>query len=106
MDQEKSHTSINSLSELRQRKEMLKLEMKITRQSIGTSIKHTEDTIKSNILRKIIVPLGAGSLASMLFKEHQMDEEKPSWLLFLQQMLEKINEYYPNYADEVNPTEE
>lgn len=94
MEEENSQLEINSLSDLHRRKEMLRLEMKITRQAIGAGVKNTEVTVKSNIIRKVLIPLGAGGLASILYDESQTDADKPSWLLFLQQMVNKINEYY------------
>lgn len=106
MDHEKLNRQIHSLSDLRRRKELLKLEMKVTRQAIGAGFKNTEATVKSNIIRKILIPLGAGGLASMLYKESAASAGKPSWLLFLEQMLEKVNEHYTPPADEAAPAEE
>lgn len=94
MERDKTKREIHSLSDLHRRKEMLRLEMKVTRQAIGAGIKNTETTIKSNIIRKVLIPIGAGGLASMLYNESKMSADKPSWLLFLQQMLDKVNEHY------------
>lgn len=106
MEHEKPNRQINSLSDLRRRKELLKLEMKVTRQAIGAGFKNTEATVKSNIIRKILIPLGAGGLASMLYRESAASADKPSWLLFLEQMLEKVNEHYTPPTDEAVPAEE
>lgn len=106
MEQEKNRREIHSLSDLRRRKEMLRLEMKVTRQAIGAGLKNTEATVKNNIIRKILIPIGAGGLASMLYNESKTDAGKPSWLLFLQQMLDKINEHYQAPEEKSAPAEE
>ncbi len=51
MEHDKPNRQIHSLSDLRRRKELLKLEMKVTRQAIGAGFKNTEATVKSNIIR-------------------------------------------------------
>jgi hypothetical protein len=106
MEQERNGREIRSLSDLRRRKEMLRLEMKVTRQAIGSGLKNTEATVKSNIIRKILIPIGAGGLASMLYNERKTDADRPSWLLFLQQMLDKINEHYEAPIQEEPPFED
>ncbi|MEQ8705231.1 MAG: hypothetical protein RIC19_14995 [Phaeodactylibacter sp.] len=106
MEPEKPNIEIKSLSDLHRRKELLKLEMKVTRQALGAGFKNTEATIKSNIIRKILIPLGAGGLASMLYNESAGSADKPSWLLFLDQMLSKINEHYTPPSDDGEASEE
>lgn len=90
----KPNRKIHSLSDLRRRKDMLQLEMEVTRQAIGSGLKNTQSAVKNTFIRNVLIPLGAGGLAALLFKEPEEQAGKPAWLLFLQQMMQKINEQF------------
>ncbi len=90
----KPNRKIHSLSDLRRRKEMLQLEMEVTRKAIGTGLKNTQASVKNTFIRAVLIPLGAGGLAALLYKEPEEQAGKPAWLLFLQQMMQKINEQF------------
>jgi hypothetical protein len=101
---------IHSISALRRRRKELEMEMKVTRQAIGHSIKKTEFNARSYAVKNILIPLGAGGLAALLFRKDDVSyqtDERPSWLIFLQKMMDVINERFsPTPAEEVPVTED
>ncbi|MCG8326558.1 MAG: hypothetical protein MI974_02675 [Chitinophagales bacterium] len=87
---------IKDLKSLKERQKLLKLEMQITEKAIKTSLKHTEQEAKSFILKNILIPIGASSLITLLFDKEATANDKPSWLLFVEQLVKKANEFFPS----------
>lgn len=88
---------IQSIASLRKRREELELEMKLTHQAIGHSIKKTEYDARSFLVKNILIPLGAGGLAAILFNKDDIryqTDERPAWLVFLEKMMDVINERF------------
>jgi len=88
---------INSISALRQRRKELEIEMQLTRQAIGHSVKKTEYEARGFLVKNILIPIGAGGLAAILFNKDNIKyetDERPAWLIFLQQMMDVINERF------------
>jgi hypothetical protein len=88
---------IHSLSALRQRRKELEMEMQVTRQAIGHSIKKTEYDARSFVVKNVLIPVGAGGLAAFLFSKDDIKyetDERPAWLVFLQQMMDVVNERF------------
>ena len=92
--------NIKDLKSLKERQELLKLEMQITEKAIKTSLKHTEHEAKSFILKNILIPIGAGSLIALLFNKEATTDDKPGWLLFAEQAVKKANEFFTAIAPE------
>lgn len=87
--------NIQNLSDLRRRKEILKLEMKVTQQAIRNTTKQAEDRLKDRLIKGVLIPIGAGGLASLLFQQKEgAQEHRPSWLAFLKQLVDKIDERF------------
>lgn len=85
------------------------MEMKITRQAIGHSVKNTEFNARSYIVKNLLIPLGAGGLAALLFRKEEVSyqtDERPSWLIFLQKMMDVINERFDTQPAEEDPVTE
>ena len=73
---------INGLADLRRRKEELRLEMKITRMGLVQSLRQSRRETKRAFINGVLVPLGIGSLASLVFSKRPEDGAKPDWLAF------------------------
>lgn len=92
---------INDLKSLRERQEILKLEMKISQEAFHNSVHRTKQEAKSYLLRNFLIPLGAGSLISLLFNKDKVEPgEKPSWLIFAEQAVHKAGEFFSNKPEE------
>ncbi|NBC09918.1 MAG: hypothetical protein GVY26_22245 [Bacteroidetes bacterium] len=98
---------IHSISALRQRRKELEIEMQVTRQAIGHSVKKTEYEARGFLVKNILIPIGAGGLAAILFNKDNIKyetDERPAWLVFLQQMMDVINERFsPSASAEEAP---
>ncbi len=89
-----SQNKITNLTELRQRKEELKLEMMITRQAFGNSLRQSRRDARRAFINGVLIPLGLGSLTSLFFSQQRASGEKPDWLLFLEQAVGTVAKFY------------
>lgn len=93
---------INSLSDLRRRRELLRLEIKVAEESIGRSFKQTEYRIKDAVIRNLLIPLGVGSIAAVFFRDESTEwaRDKPQWLVFLRQLVDTVDQRFGRAAEE------
>lgn len=83
------------------------MEMEVTRQAIEHSVKKTEYSARSFFIKSILVPLGAGGLAALLFrKESFQEDERPAWVIFLQKLTDMVNQRFAAAEEEPPPREE
>ena len=85
---------INGLADLRRRKEELRLEMKITRMGLFQSLRESRRETKRAFINGVLVPLGIGSLASLVFSKVPEDGRKPDWLTFAEQAVHTIGQFF------------
>ncbi|MCB0589154.1 MAG: hypothetical protein KDD06_27945 [Phaeodactylibacter sp.] len=85
---------INGLADLRRRKEELRLEMKVTRMGLFHSLRQTGREARRAFITGVLVPLGIGSLASLIFSKQPDDGKKPEWLLFAEQALHTVGQFF------------
>ena len=86
---------IHSISELRRRREELKTEMAVTRQAIYHSTKKTEYSTRNFVVKNLLIPLGAGGLASLIFNTaNWKEDERPGWVIFLQKVTDMVNQRF------------
>lgn len=85
---------INGLAELRRRREELRLEMKITRQGLFQSLRQTRRETKRAFINGVLIPLGIGSLASLVFNKQTEEGKKPDWLLFAEQAVNTVGQFF------------
>jgi len=100
---------IHSISSLRQRRKELEMEIEVTRQAIEHSVKKTEYSTRSFFIKSVLVPLGAGGLAALLFrKESFQEDERPAWVIFLQKLTDMVNQKFApeEEQEEAAPREE
>ena len=97
---------INGLADLRRRKEELRLEMKITRMGLFQSLRQTRRETKRAFINGVLVPLGIGSLASLVFSKRPEDGAKPDWLAFAEQAVHTVGQFFePQEAPNGQPEE-
>lgn len=85
---------ITGLSALRRRKEELRLEMRITRMGFFQSLRQTSRETRRAIINGILVPLGIGSLASIILSKQPEEGRKPEWLLFAEQAVHTVGQFF------------
>lgn len=85
---------ITGLADLRRRKEELRLEMKITRMGLFQSLRQTSRETRRAFINGILIPLGIGSLASLVLSKHPEDGKKPDWLLFAEQAVNTVGQFF------------
>ncbi len=91
---------INGLADLRRRKRELLLEMKITRQSLFQSLRQTRREARRAFVNGVLVPLGVGSIASVVFNSRSGDGSKPDWLLFAEQAIHTMGQFFDSAEKE------
>ncbi|MCO6492028.1 MAG: hypothetical protein J5I98_26665 [Phaeodactylibacter sp.] len=98
---------INGLADLRRRKEELRLEMKITRMGLFQSFRQMGRESKRAFVNGVLVPLGIGSVASLLLSRQPDDGEgrKPDWLLFAEQAVQTVGQFFEGPAARDGKTE-
>ncbi len=97
---------INGLAELRRRREELRLEMKITRQGLFQSLRQTRRETKRAFINGVLIPLGIGSLASLVFSKQTEEGKKPDWLLFAEQAVNTVGQFFEKPEPENGQPEE
>ncbi len=85
---------INGLADLRRRKEELRLEMRITRMGLFQSLRQTSRETKRAFVNGVLIPLGVGGLASLVFTKHPENGKKPDWLLFAEQAVHTVGQFF------------
>ena len=96
-------TEINGLADLRRRKEELRLEMRITRMGLQQSLRQSGQETKRAFINGILVPLGIGGLASLVFSKQPEEGNKPDWLLFAEQAVKTVGQFFEADGKAENP---
>jgi len=95
---------INDLKSLRERQEILKLEMKISQEAFHNSVHRTKLEAGSFLMKNFLIPLGAGSIISLILNKDKVDPgDKPSWLIFAEQAVQKAGEFFNREPEEAAP---
>lgn len=91
---------INGLADLRRRKEELRLEMRITRMGLFQSFRQMGRESKRAFVNGVLIPLGIGSVASLLLSRQPEEGEgrKPDWLLFAEQAIQTVGQFFERPA--------
>ena len=93
--------NIHSINELRRRRKELETEMAITRQAIYHSVKKTEYSTRNFVVKNLLIPLGAGGLASLIFNStNWKEDERPAWVIFLQKVTDMVNQRFGSESNE------
>lgn len=85
---------ITGLAALRRRKEELRLEMRITRMGFFQSFRQTGREARRAFVNSVLIPLGIGSLASLVLSKQSEDGAKPDWLIFAEQAVSTVGQFF------------
>jgi hypothetical protein len=95
---------VHDLKSLRERQEMLKLEMQISKEAFRNSVHKTKSKSGSFLVNYVLIPIGAGGIINVIMKnlnDREYQGEKPAWLAFAEQIISGIGEQFNiNHTDD------